>query len=132
MTINTSGPFNRPVTQFLFIKAAGIADPARLAIIALHFTPFIFPGCDPQHFITTIPERDLTTAGRAIPMRIDWFGKPDTVFETECPVCQCSDRAYIDHISTEIIIDGFGNIGRYLCMISSVQYTMHTVICQLI
>ena len=61
-------------------------------------------------------------------MCIHRFGKPYPVFKPECFISQCSNRANINHVATEIIVNRFGNISGYFSMITPVQYTMYPVI----
>src|SRR4029453_18905524 len=55
MATDLSGPFNYPIAEFLFIETACIANPSGLSIIALYFTPWIFPRSNSQYFIPPVP-----------------------------------------------------------------------------
>src|SRR5688572_2266054 len=128
MPVDLCWTLYHPVIDMFFIKAAGIADPSRFTIITLHFVPGIFSCGYTQHLVAPVPEDHFTTAGRAITMRIYRPGEPYPVLEAECSVGQGPNRAYIDHISTEIIIDRFRNIGGYLRMIAAVKDPVHTLV----
>jgi hypothetical protein len=76
--------FNHPVTDLLLLEATGIADPV------FHFTPLVFTTGDAEHFIPTLPECNLTLAGRTVTMRINGLGEPYPVLEPESLVRQGS------------------------------------------
>src|SRR6185503_20361351 len=60
------------------------------------------------------------------------FGEPHAVLKPECPVCECTNGTYIDHIPAEIIFYSLRNISRDFRMISPIQDSMHSFIGQLI
>ena len=92
------GTFNGPVCCFLFFKTTLIANPL------FHFTPLVLSCCYTQNLFAALPKRNLARAALTIPVRIDGLGEPNTVFETKGLVGEGPNRANIDDVSNEIIV----------------------------
>ncbi len=91
--------FDGPVSCFLFFKTTFVSNPL------FHFTPLVFSRCYPQDFFPPLPKGDPACTAFTIPVCIDRLGEPDTVLETEGLVGEGSNRAYIDDVSNEIIVE---------------------------
>src|SRR5690554_924113 len=118
--------FDHPIRSSLLVKAAGITNKF------FYFSKLILTSGDPHHFLPFIPEPYPAATGWAIPMCIHRFGKPYPVLEAEGLVSQGTHRTYINHISGEIIVNRFLDIGRNFCPVTTVHNTVYPLLGQLI
>src|SRR5215210_2006414 len=105
MSVHLCGSFNHPITYFLFLKTAFVADPF------FYFSPLVFSCSDTQNIVAPHPQPYFSFTGCTIAMRFQRFGKPYTILETEGPVCQRTYRAHINYVTNKFIVQRFLDIG---------------------
>src|SRR3954470_6296194 len=99
MPVDPGRPVDGPVRRQLFLKPAFVTDPV------FYLTPFIFPGCHTEYFITPVPQRHLAITFRmiTITMRVYRFQEPDPILEPERLIRQRTHRAYVDDIADKVV-----------------------------
>src|SRR5690349_11063326 len=85
--------FYCPITRFLALKAAGIADKF------FQFSILIFSARYAYYVFAFIPKGYLSAAFITTAMSVYRLRKPNAIFKTECFIGQSSHRTYINHVS---------------------------------
>lgn len=100
MPVHLGRSFYRPVPGSLLLKPTFITDPI------LHLAPLVLTGRHTEHLLTPVPQRDLAGTFRmaAIAMRIYGVEEPYAVLEPECFIRQGADRAHVDDIPYEVVL----------------------------
>lgn len=98
----------------------------------MHLTVLVFSAGNAVDLAAIHPCHSFARTFVAIPVCVHWIKEPNAAFESECTVCQCTYRANIDDISTEIVVDGFFNVGTDLRVVAPIDNTMYALLSELI
>ena len=115
--------FQRPVGGFLFVEAAGVANPL------FYFAVLVFAGGYAQHILAFVPKSYVAVAlvGSAVAVRIHGLGEPHALFEAPGFIGERAHRAHVDDVAAELVIDDVFDVGTDFRRIAAAQHAVHAV-----